>query len=94
LHSCVVSRKTSKPIRFIVGFVPRGAVDISARVLGSKMNDVWRQPVVVENRPGAGSIVAAELVARAIPDGYTLLICNNFGTTLNVLANPGKSNYA
>src|SRR5438552_1335412 len=64
----------AKPIRIIVGYSPGGANDILARLVGAKMSENWWQPVVVENHPGAQSIIAAELVAKAMADGYTLLM--------------------
>lgn len=64
----------SKPIRMIVGFPPGGAVDILARIVGQKLTDTWGHQVVLDNRPGAGSTIAAEITATAIPDGYTLLM--------------------
>jgi tripartite-type tricarboxylate transporter receptor subunit TctC len=66
-----------KPVRFIVGFTPGGPSDILARALGQKLGDAWGQQVVIENRPGAGGNIAAELVARSAPDGYTWLLGNN-----------------
>jgi tripartite-type tricarboxylate transporter receptor subunit TctC len=63
----------TKPIRLVVGYAPGGANDILARVVGQKLSDSLGQPVVVENKPGAQSIIAAELVAKSPPDGYTLL---------------------
>jgi tripartite-type tricarboxylate transporter receptor subunit TctC len=63
-----------KPIRLVVGFTPGGGVDINARLLGPKITEYLGQQVVVENRPGAGTNIANELVARSTPDGYTLLI--------------------
>ena len=62
------------PVRVIVGFAPGGGNDLVARVLTPKLSERMGQPFVVENRPGAGSTLAGELVARATPDGYTLLI--------------------
>ena len=63
----------SKPIRILVGFTPGGGPDITARFLSSKLNEAWKQAVVVENRLGAGSNVAAQALANAAADGYTLL---------------------
>ena len=62
------------PIRMVVGFPPGGVADVLARIIGPKLADGLGQPVVVENRPGAGSNIAAEAVARAAPDGYTLFV--------------------
>ena len=67
----------NKPIKIVVGFSPGGGPDISARVIGQKMTDKWGQPVVVENRPGAGANIATQVVATSKPDGYTLLSVSN-----------------
>jgi len=63
-----------RPIRFLVGVVPGGATDILARTLGPRLSERLRQQVVVDNRPGANQTLAAEMTARAAPDGHTLII--------------------
>ena len=63
-----------KAIRFVVPFPPGGATDGLARILGEKMAEAWAQPVVIDNRPGAGGNIAAEIVAKAPPDGHTIII--------------------
>jgi tripartite-type tricarboxylate transporter receptor subunit TctC len=62
----------SKSIRIVVGFPPGGGNDIIARMVGAKMQESWGQPVVIENKPGAGTVVGTEYVAKSAPDGYTL----------------------
>jgi tripartite-type tricarboxylate transporter receptor subunit TctC len=64
----------SRPVRFIVGFPAGNASDVLARLMGQGLSDRFAQKLVVENRPGAGSNVGTELVVRAPPDGYTLLL--------------------
>ena len=73
----------SRPIRIVVGFPPGGGNDIIARMIGSKMQEAWSQPVVIDNRPGANSIIAAEFVAKSAPDGYTLLVNATGGMSVN-----------
>jgi tripartite-type tricarboxylate transporter receptor subunit TctC len=63
----------AKPIRILVGFTPGGGPDLTARHIAQKLSETWKQQVLVENRPGAGGTLAAGMVARAAPDGYTLL---------------------
>src|SRR5260370_6712993 len=63
-----------KPIKIIVPFAPGGSVDILARVIAQKLTEHWRQPVIVETRPGAGAMIGTQAAAKADPDGYTLII--------------------
>src|SRR5205807_2418726 len=63
-----------RAVRIIVPFAPGGATDITARLLANRLQEVWGQPVVVENKPGAGGNVGAGLVAKSDPDGYTIFI--------------------
>ena len=66
----------SRPVKIVVGYPPGGAVDANARILAQLLNDYWKQPVVIENRGGAGSTIATASVARAPADGYTLLLAS------------------
>jgi len=75
----------SKPIRLVVGFPPGGGMDLSARVYAAKLHEPLGTPIVVENRPGATGIVAGEAVAKAAPDGYTLLVGASGQMTINPL---------
>jgi tripartite-type tricarboxylate transporter receptor subunit TctC len=67
----------TRPVNLVVAFTPGGPSDVLARIIGKKLDQILGQPFVIENRPGAGGNVAAEQVARAAPDGYTLLNGNN-----------------
>jgi tripartite-type tricarboxylate transporter receptor subunit TctC len=64
----------AKPIRILVPWAPGGSTDVLARLIGIKMSENWGQPAVVENKPGASGNIGSELVAKAPPDGYTLLV--------------------
>ncbi len=73
----------AKPVRIIIAFPPGGGVDIVARVMGPRLTEIWNQPVVVENRPGASGVIGTEVAARSAPDGHTVF----FGTLGNLTAN-------
>ena len=64
----------NRPIRFVVPFPPGGAADTFARLASHRLGEVWKQQNVVENRPGAGGIIATEFAVKAPPDGYTFLV--------------------
>jgi tripartite-type tricarboxylate transporter receptor subunit TctC len=64
----------TKPIRLVVPFPPGGPLDAAARGIGQKVSDDWGQPVIVDNRPGAGGNIGADLVAKSAPDGYTIVM--------------------
>ncbi len=73
----------SKPVRVVVPYVAGGPYDELARLLGPRLTEIWNQPVVVDNRGGAGGNIGAEAVARSAPDGYTLLLGNAGPITIN-----------
>ncbi len=80
----------TRPVRLVVGFSPGSATDLSARMLGPKLAEIWGQPVVIENRSGAGSSIANTMVAKATPDGYTLLVISaSFAINAVLRANAG-----
>jgi tripartite-type tricarboxylate transporter receptor subunit TctC len=82
----------SKPIKLMVGFAPGGAADTVARAIADPLGKGLGQPIVIENRAGAGSSIAAEAVAHSAPDGYTMLIASPASISVNPALNP-KLNY-
>jgi tripartite-type tricarboxylate transporter receptor subunit TctC len=79
-----LSQYPNKPIRFIVGFPPGGSADPTTRIIGNALSEQLKQPVIVENRPGADSALAAEQVTRMAPDGYTIFFGSNSAMTAAV----------
>ena len=73
----------NRPVRFIVPYVAGGAGDIFARVIGQKLGDAFSQQVVIDNRPGANGIIGTDMVAKALPDGYTIVMANSAPFVLN-----------
>jgi len=78
----------NKPIRLVVGFAPGGAADTVARALGDQLGRALGQPIVIDNRAGAGSSIAAENVAKSAPDGYSVLIASPASISVNPALNP------
>ncbi len=84
----VAQNYPTRPVRVIVPFVPGGSTDIIGRTVSQKLSEAWGQPVVVDNRGGGATIMGTEIVAKAAPDGYTLLIASaSFTTKLNLVEN-------
>ena len=90
--ACAVSAQTqgapsasypAKPVRIVVPYPPGGGIDVLARLIGERLSQRWGQPVLVDNRPGGGTILGADAVARAAPDGSTLLLTSDATMTIN-----------
>lgn len=81
----------NKPIKLVVGFTPGGAADYVARNLSAPLGQALGQSIVVENKPGAGSSIAADQVAKSAPDGYTILLASPSSISVNPALNPKLS---
>ncbi len=80
----------AKPVRLVVPFAPGGSTDVFARLVTERLGETWPQPMVVDNRPGAAGNIGTELVARAAPDGYTLLMASpGFAINPSIYSKPG-----
>ena len=88
--TCVHAQEAypSKSVRLVAAAAPGGNPDVLARMLAAKLADAFGRPFVVENLPGAGGVVAAEQVARAQPDGHTLMLGDSGAMAINVALNP------
>lgn len=75
----------NKPVRIVVPFGPGGPADVYARQIGQELSDVLKQQFVIDNKPGAGAVIGTDIVAKAAPDGYTLLMMSNTHTTNETL---------
>jgi tripartite-type tricarboxylate transporter receptor subunit TctC len=73
----------TKPVRIVVAYPPGGGIDVMGRQIAEKLTGIWGQPVVVENKPGANTILATESVARSAPDGYTVLLTTDATFSIN-----------
>lgn len=79
----------ARPVRLVTTFAPGGGADIVGRALAQRLLETWGQPLVIDNRGGAGGVIGTEIVARAPADGYTLLLGTSGGMVLNPLLAPG-----
>jgi tripartite-type tricarboxylate transporter receptor subunit TctC len=72
----------AKPVRWVVGFTPGASNDVIARTVGARLSEAWGQQFIIDNRPGASGMIGGEIVARAVPDGYTLLLATGGPNTI------------
>src|ERR1700719_2264650 len=75
----------AKPVKIVVPFGPGGPADVYARILGQELTEALKQQFIIDNRPGAGAVIGTDIVAKAAPDGYTLLMMSNTHTTNETL---------
>ena len=82
-----------RPVRILIGFTPGTTGDVLLRLLAPKLSERWGQPVLIDNRPGAGSQLAAEFVAKSVPDGHTLLLSTSANVINSSLPVPQKLDF-
>ncbi len=80
----------TRPVKLVLAFGPGGSVDVIARILGGKIGEAWGQPLIIDNKPGADGDLAGETVARATPDGYTILMTSQ-AVAVNVTLRPKRA---
>lgn len=73
---CIAQGYPDRPVKLVIPFPPGGGTDIVGRLIAQKLSEVWQQPVIVDNKPGANTLIGTEFVAKTIPDGYTLLMAS------------------
>src|SRR6476620_10657583 len=78
----------TKPIRWVTPYAPGGSTSALSRLVGEKLSESFGRPVIIDNRPGANTMIGAEAVARAAPDGYTILLAGNSQIVLQLLMKP------
>jgi tripartite-type tricarboxylate transporter receptor subunit TctC len=78
----------SKPVRIVIPYAPGGPADLMVRAIGQSMGESWGQPFIIDNRPGANEIIAADFVAKSPPDGYTFLVASDGAYSLNLALYP------
>lgn len=83
----------AKPVRLIIPYPAGGTTDMLGRIIGQRLSDLWKQPVLADNKPGAGGSIGAALVAKAPPDGYTLVLGNSASHGAYELLNPTNTPY-
>lgn len=83
----------TKPVKLVIPYPPGGPTDLVGRLVAQKLSDLWKQPVVVENKAGASGTIGSDAVARSTPDGYTLILGNNASHGAYELLNPGSTPY-
>src|SRR3954447_26009719 len=81
-NAAVAQNFPAKQVRIVVGLTAGGTTDLVARILAQKLGEAWGQNVIVDNRPGASGMIGADLVAKAAPDGYTLLVTPQTSTAV------------